>query len=433
MKRENIFVTKADSLGNEVWSATFGREGAKSDDASAFKGDYLKYDEVGVCLVELPDEAGYTIACNRTYVQYADKDASVGTRGQTKIVLFKIDRETGTVIDANPNSDDRGVELNQETADTLTERVSDMKLDNSSGIIKYVLTGMTTNVPTNKATIPGNDNSVSDRSDIYTVALKEDFSIDWKTGNITGGLIGEDYGVSVQILPQGYLICGTIDRNYDPTGASFQPYSDLLAVFMDKTSGQPTNPNFYGSGASDFRGGHSVYNAAEGRVTIFGHVEAEGGSGQAGRLVLVQIDEGGAAQSINSSLITYLDVKGTASSSSPYISASIAELPDNEGFVLSSTYKEFVNIEHDICIIKVSPDFEIGEEWPFFFGYNEVGDGGVFATQDEAGTVLPITETITGTSQTKLTGYIFSGTIGLGTNSMLGVIKLNADGKFTPK
>lgn len=429
----DVFVVKTDSLGNEMWSSSFGRPDAKSDNSSAFKGDYLRYDEVGVRLVELPDETGYTIACNRTYVQYADDITSVGTRGQTKIVLFKIDGTTGAVIDADPNSDDRGMELNKSTADTLTERVSDLKLDNSSGIVKYVLTGMTTNVPTNKATIPGNDNSVSDRSDIYTVALREDFSIQWRTGNITGGLIGEDFGVSVQVLPQGYLICGTIDRNYDPTGASFRPYSDLLAVFMDKTSGQPTNPNFYGSGASNFKGGYSVYNAAEGRVTILGHVEAEGGTAQAGRLVMVQIDEGGTAQSINNSLITYLDVNGTADANSSYISASIAELPDNEGFVLSATYREILNTEHDICIIKVDPDFKIASGWPYFFGYNEVGGGGVFATQEEAGTVLPVTEVITGTSQTKLTGYVFTGTFGLGTNDMLGLVKLNADGTFTPE
>lgn len=428
---KDIFVVKTDSLGNEMWSSSFGKADVQSSSTSGFKGDYLKFDEVGVRLAELPDGSMYTLACNRTYVVYPNAASNVGTRGETKVVLYQIDAATGA-----PTTTD-GVELHSETADTLTESVADMKLDSSSGVIKYVLTGYTTNVPTNKATIPGNDNAVSDRSDIFTVALDENFNITWTSGNQKYGRIGTDYGVSVQILPQGYLVCGTIERNYagigtGGTATTYVPYSDMLAVFMDKVTGQPTNPNYYGEEGTNFLGGQSVYNPTTGRVTILGYVEKEGGVANSGKLAMVQIDEGGTAQSINGSTLTYLDVNGAASDGSPFVSSSIAEIPDNEGYILSATYKETSN-EHDICIIKVDPTFTIAANWPYYFGFNEVNGGGVFTTQETAGTVIPVTEAIAGTSQRKLTGYAFTGTFGLGTNDMLGLVKLNTNGDFKPE
>lgn len=425
-EERDIFVVRTDSLGNELWSSSFGRKNGESLASSPFKGDYLRYDEAGVRLAKLPDGSAYAIACNRTYVQYANAITSVGTRGETKIVLYQIDAATGA-----PSSEE-GFELLSNTADTLTEMVSDMKIDSSSGVVKYILTGMTTNV-TDKATLPGNSNDVSDRSDIYTVLLDENYQIVWTQGNRAYGRIGKDYGVSVQILPQGYLVCGTIENNYDATEGSFKPFSDLLSVFMIKTTGQPTNPTYYGLEGTNFKGGQSVYDPGTGRVTILGYVETNSVSADAGSLALIQIDEGGAAQTINGITgITYLDVGRTASIGSPYTSASIAQIPDNEGFIIAATHREIVNIEHDICIVKVDANFQLAEGWPYFFGYDEVGSGGLFATLEEAGTVIPVTEGIAGTSQSQLTGYAFTGTFGLGTNQMLGLVKLNKEGTFTP-
>ncbi len=427
-EERDVFVVKTDSLGNEMWSSSFGRAATDNfsnySNPNLFKGDYIRFDEAGVRLMPLPDGSMYTLACNRTYIRYADASTMISTRGETKIVLYQIDAATGAPTSPN------GVELNFNTADTLTEMVSDMKIDTSSGIIKYVLTGMTTNVP-NKAIIPGNSNEVSDRSDIYTVALDENFNILWQPGNQKYGRIGEDYGVSVQILPQGYLVCGTIERNYDATSSSFIPYSDLLVVFMNKTTGQPTNPDYFGVEGTNFRGGQSVYNSATGIVTILGYVSES--TANAGKLALVQIDEGGVPQTVNGNTITYLDVNGTASSSQPYVSASIDEVPDNGGYILAATYKEIPNTEHDICIIKVTPDFSIDTGWPYYFGYNEAGSQNVFATLEEAGTVMPVTEGVAGTNQVVLTGYAFTGTFGLGTNDMLGLVKLNTQGTFTPE
>lgn len=433
-EEKDIFVVKTDSLGNEMWSSSFGKASVASSPTSGFRGDYLRFDEVGVRLAELPDGSMYTLACNRTYVVYPDASSTIGTRGETKVVLYQIDAATGA-----PTTTD-GVELHSETADTLTESVADMKLDSSSGVIKYILTGYTTNVPTNKATIPGNDNTVSDRSDIFTVALDETFNITWTSGNQKYGRIGTDYGVSVHILGQNYLVCGTIDRNYAGTAGgiatTYEPYSDMLAVFMDKVTGQPTNPNYYGEEGTNFRGGQSVYNPTTGRITIFGYVEQIAGRtnnvANLGKLAMVQIDEGGSAQSINGSTLTYLDVNGRAGQFTPFTSSSIAEIPDNEGYILSATYEETTS-EHDIYIIKVDQNFDIATGWPYAFGFNEVTVGGVFATKEQAGTVIPVTEAIAGTSQSKLTGYAFTGTFGLGTNDMLGLVKINTNGDFKPE
>ena len=413
----DVFVVRTDSLGNEVWSSSFGRSSTDGNGISGFTNNYLRFDEEGIRLAEFPDGSAYAIACNRTYIKYPDASSNVATRGETKIVMYKIDATTGAPTDQN------GFELRSSTAALYTERVSDMKIDSSSGIIKYVLTGMTTEV-SDKSPLPNNDNSVSDISDIFTILLNENYATEWTQGNRAYGFIGEDYGVSIQILPQGYLVCGSIQNNYDDTQASFQPQHDLLSVLLKKGEGQPIDPDYYGELGVDFKGGHSVYDPVNKEITILGHVI---GGGNAGQLALIKVDEAG----IPKTSLQYLDFTPVASLERPYISASIAQRSDKEGYIISATHRE-TSFEYDICLVEVDNDFNITEGWPYFFGYNDVGQNNVFATQEEAGTVMPVTEAITGTSQTTMTGYAFTGTFGLGTNSMMGLVKINTDGTFTP-
>jgi hypothetical protein len=413
----DIFVVKTDSLGNEQWSSSFGKLDSDGDVGTAFEGDYVRYDEVGVRLAELPDGSAYAVACNRTYVTYADASSTVGRRGETKIVMYQIDAATGA-----PTSQD-GVELNSSTADTVTEVVSDMKIDTSSGIIKYILTGMTTGVSV-KATVGNNNNEVSDRSDIYTVLLDENFDILWTQGNRAYGRIGKDYGVSVQILPQGYLVCGTIESNYDPNNNNFVPYSDMLTVIMTKDQGLPIGPTYYGEEGYDYLGGHSVYDASSGLITILGHVTDGPNEGS---LAIVQVDESGARQQG----ITFYDVGGIATADNPLISASIDLIPNGGGFIISATH-EVGLVENNIYIMKVDEQLSDAEGWTYFFGYDDQSASAIFATKDIAGTVMPVTELVSGTSQSVLTGYAFTGTFGLGTNEMMGLVKLNPEGTFTP-
>lgn len=429
-QEKDIFVVRTDSLGNEIWSSSFGRSPgtlASRDLNDKFKNVYLRYDEEGVRLAKLPDGSAYALACNRTYVKYADEITSVGTRGETKIVLYKIDAATGAPTDIN------GKELHTNSADSLTEKVSDLKIDSSSGVIKYVLTGVTTYLADNKAVISGNNNKESDLSDIYIMSLDENF--DYKPGSWLGrrayGFVGKDFGVSIHVLPGNYyLVCGAMERNQDVNGRTFKPRSELLAVFIHKETGAPYNPYYCGVDDTDFKGGQAIYDPTTKQTTLLGYVE-KGVS--AGKLVMLKIDENLNPILVKGRLLTFLDVNGTANSTSPYISASIAELPDKKGYIISATHRKIVNVEHDICIIKVNENFEIATGWPYFFGYNEVGGSGVFATQEQAGTVIPVTKVIAGTSQRQLTGYAFTGTFGLGTNDMLGLVKLNKKGTFTPE
>jgi hypothetical protein len=62
--------------------------------------------------------------------------------------------------------------------------------------------------------------------------------------------------------------------------------------------------------------------------------------------------------------------------------------------------------------------------WPYFFGY---ADGNsLVLTQDEAGSIIPIT------SGVNVDGYVFTGKFGLGTNEMMGLVRLNSNGTLIP-
>ncbi len=413
----DILVVKTDSLGNQLWSSSFGRLDSYGQLGSPFEGTYIRYDEAGIRLAKMPNANAYAIACNRTYVSYTSATATVGTRGETKVVMYKINATTGA-----PTSQE-GFELLSNTADTLTEMVADMKIDSSNGVIKYVLTGMTTDVKA-KATIGTNDNAISDRSDIFTVLLDEQFTILWRRGNWNYGFVGKDYGTSIQILPQGYMVCGTVENNYGDQ-SNFVPYADLLSVILSKDEGVPIRPTYYGLNGYNFKGGQSTYDAVNGYITILGYVESvQGGGSDQGSLALVKIDQSGVAQMVNGRDITYLDVNGTASTSSPLISASINVLPNDEGFIISATHEKS-SLEHNINIIKVDEFFQLGQDWPYIFNYGQSSGSGVFTTKEKAGPVIPVVEAVSGSTRQTLTGYAFTGTFGLGTNHQLGLVKLN--------
>ena len=77
---------------------------------------------------------------------------------------------------------------------------------------------------------------------------------------------------------------------------------------------------------------------------------------------------------------------------------------------------------------KIDKDLEIETDWPYYFGY---ADGNsLVLTQDKAGSIIPVT---TGSgNQISVTGYVFTGKFGLGTNEMMGLVRMNLNGTLVP-
>jgi hypothetical protein len=78
---DDYFLVKTDSLGNEVWSKTFG------DGEGGF-------DEEGISIVVLANDEGYLIAGNRTKMIVVNGQSRPES---TNIVLYKLDLE-GVVV-----------------------------------------------------------------------------------------------------------------------------------------------------------------------------------------------------------------------------------------------------------------------------------------------------------------------------------------------
>lgn len=414
----DVLVVKTDSLGNELWSTSFGRQEGTVDT----KFDYLRFSEEGVRIIELSDESAYVVAANRTYFNYPTANSNLGVRGETKVVLYQLDHATGTPTSTS------GVELKESTNGQFTEEVSDMKIDTTNGGLKYILTGYTTDILVNKPT--DNDNGLFDKTDIFTILLEADFTQNLSWPNLAYGFPGSDYGTSVQVLTDGYLICGTTESKRIAAGQSGLFVPRVLTVVMEKAGGTPLNPRYFGEDKYYFSGGHSVFDVDNQTVTIAAHVNNELGiNGEKGKIALLQLQVSG----IFLTTITpdglgdgfrYYDLgdrKG--GTGSEHLAASIALLPASKGFILSTTQK-ITGFESDLCVTKFDKNLDIETGWPYFFGYSD--GNSLVLTQDEAGSIIPIT------SGVNISGYVFTGKFGLGTNEMMGLVRLNENGTLIP-
>lgn len=420
----DIMVVKTDSLGNEEWSTALGKSAAFSNTngTHALAGKYIRYDEEGIRVIPLPDGSGYVVAANRTYNGYdseSSTDKSV-PNFKTKVVLYLLDA-AGVATSIN------GVELKTNTDET--EKVSDMKIDTTAGLLRYVLTGHTTDVNPGKP-LDQNLNSY-DEIDIFTVLLDETFNILWL--NHAYGFSGNDYGTSVHVLPDFYLVTGTTQKQEFPL-----PFYDrLIAVRITKNNGIGVNPQFYGDETYDMYGGCSAYDPTNNRITIAGMVDEGVTRTDVGGLIIVQVEE----SSLNpittgtGHAFGFRYYRPTPPTTIPpanrnrYYPKSIALLPEDEGFIISTTHAKS-STENNVAIFKIDENFALEGNLPFYFGYEDaVGSPN---PTENAGAIIPVTESIAGTSQSTLRGYAFTGTFDIGTNDMIGLIKINTDGTFNP-
>lgn len=375
----DIVAIKTDARGVLQWSTLMGK--ASEAGSGSLAGKNVRYDEEGVKVHEEAD-GSFTIAANRTYNAYPSAGSTTGVRAHTKIVFYQLS-STGTAS----NTD--GFELRKTSE--FTDKVSDFKIDASNGTAQYILTGLTTDIQANK---PGSGSgSSTDLTDILTLLLDNNFNLLWSPSSVVYGFAGEDYGTSIQITPNSYLVVGAIEEFV--SGAS--TYSKFVAVELTKTSGTPINPNYFGDPSYNVEGGYSVYDATNQTTTILGNILT---GSRAGELVVFQLDANLTAQSpnpnnTNANGFEFIDPSGN---SNTFKANSIAPIPNNGGFVISSTMTE--NLGKDICISKLANDFSLPTtDWPHYYTI-----GTISTSQHWAGPVIPILNA-NGTEE-----YVYTGT-----------------------
>jgi hypothetical protein len=401
----DIFLIKTDSLGNEEWSRTFGERTTTTG---------ISFDETGAKLIILPGDAGYVISGNKRYKQNGNTIA-------TKIVLYQLDL-VGAIVAGPVTLRTDCISLN------CTDEISDIKIDTIGGTVTYALTGYTTNVFPGK---PGGP-FATDGTDILAMRLDENFNSLWQAGVLAYGFAGNDYGTSLHVVSDGYIVVGTDQQIKN--GLKDQ----IRIVKYRKTSGATILTRELTDATAEERlgGGHSVLDEINQEIVILAHV-TEGvnnspNGGNAGNLLVLKvgydfIPKGGFTQ--------YGSKRGNMPSLGTYsytnlTSASISLLPDDKGYICSFTNTIIDGQDSDIGILRIDNDLNVMEGFPYTFGYqNKIRLDG---TLEQAGSVIPALTAIEGTAQVRLEGYVFTGTFGLGTNRMVGMIKVNEKGNFSP-
>jgi hypothetical protein len=402
----DVFVVKADQYGNEEWSTNLGRASTSNGSSSS----YINFHEVGISLVILPEEAGYVIACNRTYVNYTTVNPA--PPDYTKIVLYQLD-----FAGVNTTLDPEGKELEDDTklsslhpraGKNSSESVSDLIVVDEGGNRYYVLTGNTDNV-----TFKSPQSYSDDLTDIYTVKLNDAFDQLTSFTKIYGKP-GSDFASSLHILDDAYLVIGTSEKDWNDDPSSPNYKFQVIAVKYDKISGVSVNPIRLGGESNSLDLACSVMDTNTNHTFIAtSSIEADvNGNIQNNKVIMYELDH-----ELN-------EIRTMEHQFGMNLSPQAIDIT-HDGFILSFNHKR-TDKEHDIAVSKFDKNFSLLSGWPVFFGYNNAAS--TFSTLEEAGSIIAENDPNTGAT----VSYTFVGTYGLGTNDMIGLTKLNADGNFDP-
>jgi len=400
----DVLLVKTDELGNEVWSHTYGLEDI---------GDYT-YDEVGISIATIPDDGGYVLACNRTYINHSTGSP---VTEKTKIVVYHVDIEGVVVLEEVLRDGASNTDFSEEVSDIA------FHFDTLIGANTYFLTGNTTNINPIK---PGGI-KVTDERDMFIARIDENLQEMWLDGKYAYGFDGNDYGISVQVLDDSYVFIGTDQQ-------SANGLKDNLRLVRYSFNGDLITTNWYGDDVYTLGGGYSALDPITQRISIFGHVVDGPNAGDA---LVLQVDYNFDPQTTFPDDATYgFRFYGAAQGNigpdyytyNTLAANGIAIISNTDGFVLSMTNTQIGAVDSDISILKVDRNLDVESGWPYIYGYQDPILGGTDGTLDQAGSVVLVEEVIEGTQQTELTGFAFTGTFGLGTNDMMGLVKLNTTG-----
>lgn len=396
----DILVIKTDASGQEQWSVLLGKTDGMG--TGSLSNQYVRYDESAVKIEILPNNGGYVVAGNRNYVAYPNSTSTLGSQHQNKIILYELGLNgTPTILN--------GTEL-KEGRET-TEKLSDFKLDDNNGVVKYILTGSTTDITPNKPT--DIDNGLYDLTDIFTTVLDHSFTPLWAYS--TYGFPGADIGTSIQILPDAYLVIGLVPEKYATSGFKDR----LTAIKFEKNGGTPISTKYFGDQGYDLAGGYSTYNPSTQLITITGHAKSTS-STNPNQAFVVQIDDALNTQYFNGTSSSSYGLKfltlpapSNLSVGSTYEAASIDFLPNNAGFVVAVTHTD--QLGTDIGILNLDSSFDLINGWPYYEGV--AGN----RSNEVAATVISATNLATGEDVITFTGTFDANT----NNSQIGLVQLN--------
>lgn len=416
----DILVVKTDTAGNEAWSMVYG------NDFKAANNNDIKYDtyidEVGERIIELPNEEGYILMANRTYFWDEEDDGTL-TPFKTKILLYQIDIAGGVVAE---------VEL--KTLDGFSYWGYDIKQNSDGG---FVIVGETSNVNKNKPQY--NLYKDVDKRDIFIVRLNSDFTETWASGadgSQGKGFVGLDRGVSVEVSTDDhYIVVGRV-AELDNTNTL---ENNIIVVKYNAANGGIVNQKTYGQNVNA-NAVSSCYDSINNTLVVLGDYKENSTTKQ--QLVVFKVEVAGLNIDLSGSLQFYPGTSndisgefgGTISSAnnigSDIIANDIALLKD-EGYLVLATNGEANNgLESQILMFKLDQSLGVVPSSERYFGYNSFDN--IFSSSDVGSQIITVSETIAGTTQSKVSSYMFTGTFDTGTNDMIGLVKVTTDGVFDP-
>lgn len=376
----NFYLVKTDTLGNELWSRSFGKEGDGTN----------IYDNTAQKLIALPEDGGYILAgnCQRIELQGGQR-----IRKQKRILLIQLDKD-GVLVDSSilPVSFDSNPDKDWE--------IRDIKIiPNSEGQI--AITGTTTKVNTNKPEY----NPVTDLSDVFVARLLDINTIFWQ---FAYGFGGNDMGVFVAARNSSIIVAGRTETkigNSDPT-------NDYHVIQFNPTSGGILNQRAFADSRNDIFATDAAYDSVNQRLTILGNEREE--SGAEGQLTIMQFSVPDDRNATISPIRTLKTNGSDQNKGIGSIAGNITLLPNNQGFMVTSTSIKLAGANSDVQLLKFNET--LGLEWDWLFG-----TGG---TIDEASAVVPLFKA----ESTDIIGYAMTGTFDLGTNTSIGLVKTTNTG-----
>lgn len=394
----DIIVLKTDQNGVKTWETIL----SKSNDNS------LHYDERGVTIIEKPNNMGYLVVGNRNFIDYS---SSTHSKRNTDIVLYELD-----INGVATNTD--GKELNEGNTSSNSGYydfvAADAALVENGGATQYIIIGHSTLLSFYK---PANQfNSAYDKTDAYYALVDASFNHLWAPSSRIYGFNFSDYGHSVYVDNNDFVIIGSIGELDNPNSTATPPlvHQELLTLKINSLAGSPINPQFEGDVQTNYSSAvKACINPTLNRLT---EVTVDANNASSLSVFYRNADNLQAtppAPGVPASLVIPVDP--------PYANAGGSVIPTSinnatgGGVLISFTHTSMMG--SNLGIIRLNDAGTVEAGYPYYYGYNS-NSTAFNGKSEEAASVTEIND---GSIK-----YVYSGTFEANTSSSrIGLIQLN--------